>query len=130
MVQHDYNCDSATAEPRDENHRPQRMLSCQWNHDHRKGRVQQRPVISRTLTRHSANVMINIEVKIIDPYRAAKAQGYLDQPLPQPGKGNNAIFDEPPKMMRSEVGRSFQDQDNGELLRHLAGIHGQKRHVG
>jgi NADP-dependent 3-hydroxy acid dehydrogenase YdfG len=130
MVQHDHNCDSPIVEPRDENHRPERMLSCEWNHDHRKGGIQQRLLVSWRLTRHCTNVMINPEVKIINPYRAPKAERYLDQPLPQPRNGDNAIFDELPELMQAAVGRSLQDQDDRKLLGNLAGIHGQKRPVG
>jgi hypothetical protein len=72
---------------------------------------------------------VNPEFKIIDPYWTSGSRRYLDQPLPQPRHGKDALLNELPQVLDTEVIGSFQDQYDRELLRNLAGVHCQVRQI-
>ena len=66
--------------------------------------------------------MINMEARIIHPHLTPVAERYLDQSLPQSWHGTDAVADQLPKTKQVKIIRSFQDQDNGKLLRNLADV--------
>jgi hypothetical protein len=73
MMQDDDHGSGTVGEVGDQDCCPQWMLSGRRRHDHRKPRVQQRPLISWRPADDRAYMMINIEVIIIDPHRTSTA---------------------------------------------------------
>jgi hypothetical protein len=74
-------------------------------------------------------MVINIEVTIVHPHWPSAARRYLDQLLTQARKSNDAVGDQLLEVRQAEMAGPFQDQDDGELLRSLAGVHRQKGQV-
>ena len=102
------------------------MVPRQWSHDHGETGLKQRRLVSRWSTGHIPYVSINCEIKIIDPHRTSAARRCVDQTLPQPRQGQDAVRNQLPKLLQAEVAGSFQDQDDRELLRHCAGVDRQE----
>jgi hypothetical protein len=53
-------------------------------------------------------MVINLEVMIIHPHWMPTANRYLDQPLPQPWHGKNALGNHLPKVRQAEIAGWFQ----------------------
>jgi hypothetical protein len=129
MVQHDRHRGSAIGKITDQSDRPERSLPRQRSHDHCERSLQQRPLIPWRSAGHRLNMMIDIEVTIVYPHWPSAARRHLDQLLTQARKSNDAVCDQLLEVRQAEIAGPFQDQDDSELLRSLAGVHRQKRQV-
>lgn len=76
-MQHDDDSDCTVGKLSDQNDGPQRMISPQRSHDHRKSGVKHGRLIPRWSTGSSAYVSINCEIEIIHPYGTSAARGTL-----------------------------------------------------
>jgi hypothetical protein len=130
VVQYDHYCGCPFCQPSDLEHRPQRSGSGQRLHNHRERGIKQRPLISWRPAWHFPDLAIDVDVGIIHPDGTSVAQRNRDQPLAQPWKRSDAIGDYLPEPRQTEITGTIQDQDHGDVLRNLAGVHGEKRQIG
>ena len=98
--------------------------------DLRQGGLQQRRLVCRRAAGHGADVTADIEVRVIDPDRAAAAERRPDQPLTQPRHGRNPPGHQLPGLRKAKSAGVIEQQDDTKLLLDLPGVHRQKRAIG
>jgi hypothetical protein len=126
VVRYENECGACIGDTSDQHGGPQRFVPAQWGRDHGHGGIQQRRFVPRFAACHGSDMVADIELRVVDPDRAATAEWRTDQALTEPRNSGNPLGDQPADARKVESGRVVDDEDHAELLRDFPGIHGQE----
>src|SRR5215207_6128133 len=87
-----------------------------------------RPLWTFKSEEHTSELQSRVDLVCRLLVEKKKARWHLDQPLPQPSNGKDAVGDQPPELSQLEVSGLFQSQDHRKLLWDLA-AHCKERQV-
>ena len=116
VVRDEDQADPSPGQVRHEHGGPQGPVRQQAPAGDRDGHVQERPLVPRLRTADVPDVPRRVEVRVVDPDRAAGARRQAHQPLPETRHGGRALGEEPPGRRRVEVRCPVEQQHGAQLL--------------